>query len=512
MKCCLLPCVLLLACTPEKEVVQAVSQPPTVDPIRESAARVDAALMHDYELALTHMRKANFQPLLLRADDTTFLRRACIDLAGRLPRPDEVRAFLADQSAEKRAKLTDALTRETGGAEVRFRMLAEAFRVTDDDAETISWLRQAAVDDRPYAEIIIGMIGEGRVSRRDGDDAMRTGVETAYSVLGEDIRCAMCHDHPFNYHTQMETYEFAACFAGKGVIRLPQDYKYPRAKPGDVVQPALLRVDEAWKPHMQEGVDKLMQVSTWLTTEESSKRFALVAVMRTWSGLFGMPEQIINSTVGGADDEPSWKETRRNCFNRSQRTAAPWIDININRPGDFSQTPKVLIEEFLRCGGRIGEFQRILARTNAYQHAGINYNTDWRDCQLAPAPHIRRLPSEVIWKTLTEETDIQLPQIPPPGHPLRMLGRGTREWTDESVTPLSHELARFIINSPELESAVASEPTDSSVEDLFLSILGRYPNGIEKAIAVQHQNESPQTAAHDIAWALLNTTEFIFRP
>lgn len=505
MKRCLPLCVLLMACTPEKKMA---------DPIQDASARVDVALMHDYELVKEQREKwkntPNLPGLPELADDSTFLRRACIDLAGRLPRPDEVRAFLANTSSDKRAKLTDALVRELGAAEVRFRMLAEAFRVKDD-AEVIGWLRQATEEDRPYAEVIEYMIGGGRMLQRDGGNAMRTSVETTYSLLGEDIHCAMCHDHAFNNHTQQECYEFAACFAEKNAVRLPNDYKYRYGKPGDVVQPAVLKLS-GYRPYLNDE-DKLTQVAKWIVQGEDGRRFAMVASLRIWNSLFGMPGQALNRTVGGVDDAPSWHELQldpkpdqspRSCSTLPPRGSATWIDLGINTSGDFSQAPKVLIEEFIRCGGRIGEFQRILARTDSYQRAGIDYNLQWMDCYLAPAPHIRRLPSEVIWKVVSGEFDAQIAQVPPVGHPLRMLGRGTREWTDESLTPISHELVRFMMNDKLVEKATARR---GDTNNLFLELLGREPSTAEQA-AISHHAATDQ----DVAWALLNTTEFMFRP
>lgn len=498
---------------------------PRMSPIQQGAARLDAALIHDYELIKEQRQKwknsPSLPPLPEWANDSTFLRRACIDLAGRLPRPDEARTFLEDSSPEKRAKLTEALVREPGAAEVRFRILAEAFRVKDDDP-AIGWLRQAAAEDRPYAEIITHMIGGGQMLKRDQGNALRTSVETAFALLGEDFYCALCHYHPFNDHTQRECYSFAACFAENETVHLPSDYLYRDGQPGDVVEPALPRLHRGYTPNISRNstpdafrtnLTVLQQVARWLTEDEESRRFALVASLRIWNSLFGMPGQMVDHTLGGVEDAPPWHGIHRkpilhqasnDCFSSSPRGSPTWVGLEINSPADFTQSIKVLIEEFLRCGGRLGEFQQLLACTAAYQRNGIDYNLSWNGTYLTPAPQIRRLPSEVIWKTVSGEFDLQLPQVPPPGHSLRMLGRGTREWTDESLTPISHELVRWMMNDQLVALRTAKA---ENAEDSFLELLGRKPTS-EEQIAISHHAAAEQ----DVTWALLNTAEFMFRP
>lgn len=513
MKRCLPTLVLLFAaCTPEKAEPPA---PPTpTGPHPQAAARLDSALMHDYELLQWQHQEWQrpTPPLPPRAEDATFLRRACIDLAGRLPHADEARRFLADRAADKRARLTDALTREPGAAEVRYRMLAETFRVRDD-AEVIAWLRQAAAEDRPYADIITHMIGGGKMSQRDDRDAMRTSVETAYSLLGQDVYCAMCHDHPFHQYTQRECYSFAACFAGKGKMKLPADYLYRDGKPGEVVPANTLRLPQGNWMTLTDDESGPAQVARWMVQQENSKRYAVVAALRAWSALFGMPGGMANHTLGGMEETPPWHGTHHkpdihqhsnDCFSISPRGRPTWVDKPWNTPSDFSQASKLLVEEFLRCNGRLGEFQRILARTDAYSRASHEPGYAWDVCYLVPSPQVRRLPSEVIWKVCSGQTDDQLPEIPPQDHPLRMLGRGTREWTDESLAPISHALARFMIAQT---GSVAGPAGDSSAEDLFLTLLGRQPGETERAAIVRHAASS-----QDVAWALLNTAEFMFRP
>ncbi len=471
------------------------------EPIQQAAGRVDAALLQDF----AKVQKQNALQLPPMASDAAFLRRACIDLAGRLPKADEVRAFLADTSAGKREKLTDALVKEPSAAEARFRMLAEAFRVKEDDAVSAS-LRQAAADDLPYEQIVAHMIGGGHLFRRDAGDALRTGVETAFSLLGESLHCAMCHDHAFNDHTQKECYEFAACFAAKDQMRLPMDFRYRGGKPGEVVKPRLLQLEKA-------GAARGHDLMKWLTVA-NSERFATVAALRVWSSLFGLPYLGVDKTLGGIDEAAPWHEVAsgwRGCFTPPSQDRSSWIGFDFKAAPSHHLAPLQLAEEFRRCGGRIGAFQSMLARTQAYGRESLS--TPWYGSYLPPAPLLRRLPAEVIWDALATRltgmaTSEQLPQVPPAEHPLRMLGRGTREWTDESCTPLSHELARFMMNG-ELVAEVVEQAGDSQA--LFMELLGRKPTTQELTIIWRHATQAPATADRDVAWAVLNTREFLFR-
>src|SRR5262245_17408488 len=65
------------------------------------AGRIDGHLERAWKAAKVEPAPA--------ADDAEFLRRAYLDLTGRIPRPSDVHQFLADGSAGRRQKLIDRL-------------------------------------------------------------------------------------------------------------------------------------------------------------------------------------------------------------------------------------------------------------------------------------------------------------------------------------------------------------------------------------------------------------------
>lgn len=525
------------------------AEPLSEPELQAAASRIDSALMK--------VREEEQDPapaLPPMAGDLVFLRRACIDLAGRLPAPEEIRQFLPDKAAAKRAHLVDRLLAEPGANEVRFRSLAEALRIKDvigeqSQAPFIHWLRQEMAKDTPYDRLIATMLrsgGSGTLAadpaagmlQRDAGDMLHTSSELARAFLGADLHCAHCHNHPFAGFTQKQSYEFAACFVPQGAppLTLPRHYYYRDGKPGQVIKPRFLPLEQlkaddprsAFQATPHPRSRRRDQLALWFTGP-SNKRFSEMAALRFWYSLFGLMPGMVTHIEGSADKE-TWQDviSRRGCDippSWNLLTQSGFFDPSKNRDAIILQT---LGEEFIRIGYRQRELLRILARTEAYQREAT-ISPDHLGFRLAASPRLRRLPPHVTWdawaRWLPEEEQAQsgtaLPQVPAPNHPLRLLGQGTREWSDETVPVISHGLTRFMMSSPFIEKvaasfslAVASEAKDPSlqIQDLFLSTLGRFPDARETSASMAHLTAHPHTGRQDIAWALLNTSEFMFAP
>src|SRR5207253_11488278 len=123
------------------------------------------------------LKRLNIPPSEL-ADDATFLRRAMLDVTGTLPTADEVRAFLADKSPDKRARKIDELLNRPGYASVWTLKFCDLLKASDygvyadgisqeqDAPRFMQWVRARLEENLPYDQfaerILTATSREGR--------------------------------------------------------------------------------------------------------------------------------------------------------------------------------------------------------------------------------------------------------------------------------------------------------------------------------------------------------------
>ncbi len=210
------------------------------------------------------LRRLNILPSDL-SGDAEFLRRLIIDAVGRLPTPEEVRAFLADARPDKRRREIDRLLADPLHAALWATRFCD---VTACDVDVMDgppelrakrarmwhdWFRKRVAENVPYDQIVRGVLTatsrEGREVERwiaqevALDQAARKGFSSSYAdrpsldlfwrrLMGEDffpveqmaeltataflgvrMECAQCHKHPFDRWTQEDYRAYANVFA-----------------------------------------------------------------------------------------------------------------------------------------------------------------------------------------------------------------------------------------------------------------------------------------------------------
>jgi hypothetical protein len=189
------------------------------------AARID-------ELLTKHWQAHGIKPAA-PADDASFLRRATLDLAGRIPTREEALAFAQDHATDRRAR---ALRRLMEGPEYALAL----GRALDDglqgkyagDPEFLEYLRASVARHRPwdvmFREMMLGPWDtpeQKRASRflsRRQRDLDELTTDTARVFFGVNVSCARCHDHPLvadwkqDHYYGMESFFVRTSEAAKG--------------------------------------------------------------------------------------------------------------------------------------------------------------------------------------------------------------------------------------------------------------------------------------------------------
>lgn len=477
------------------------------------------ATLIDERLA-AEWKKVGAKPAPL-VDDATFLRRASLDLIGRIPTAAEVRDFLADNSADKRAKLVARLV-ESGG---HTRHLATFWRRTwvpqadtpefarlADEFE--AWVSARLQENTPYDRVVSELLTlpEGRSVRGPVSPAgffaaseskpENLAANATRAFLGVNLDCAQCHDHPFARWTRDQFWQTAAFFApptkGQDGRAIPPELTIPNTKKS--LAPELLDgTPPKWPEALASDTGRKL-LASWLTGKDNPY-FARNAVNRLWAHLYG------TALVEPLDD----------------------LSGDSGNTGYHAELLKQLAAEFADSGFDLKYLTRALVSTKAYQLAAVVREEQPSDPRLFARMPVRGLTGEQLYDSLrtaagrpTERADTGR------GLGLEARKRFASQFhvertvsAERSITQalsmmngrLTNDLADPAKN-PTL-GGVASAPfldTKGRIETLFLAVLGRAPTAKELKTMTAHVEGTAETererALGDVFWALVNSTEF----
>jgi hypothetical protein len=169
------------------------------------------------------------------ADDGAFFRRACLDLTGKLPAPEEVRAFVADRHADKRARLIDRLLAGEAYAVNWGRYWRDVITYYTPASGNYlrwqlfsDWLVDQFRRNRPWDQVVTAMVTAEGVNDEVAPvnyltaqfgNPVEIASTTSRVFLGVQIQCAQCHDAKTEPWKREQFHQLVAFFGRAKIIQ-----------------------------------------------------------------------------------------------------------------------------------------------------------------------------------------------------------------------------------------------------------------------------------------------------
>lgn len=196
--------------------------------LQEAAAKIDA-------LVEKNLKAQNLKPNA-PIDDATFLRRAYLDIAGRIPTIEEAETFKGSTYEGKRERLIEDLLQSDAHVSHAYNFWADILRINSGlgtgaqqaEAAYQIWVKEAIRKNMPYDQMVRELVAargyiwdNGAVGyyQRDRGMPLDNMSNTVRVFLGVRLECAQCHNHPFDKWTQMDYFKMAAFSYGMDANR-----------------------------------------------------------------------------------------------------------------------------------------------------------------------------------------------------------------------------------------------------------------------------------------------------
>jgi len=462
--------------------------------------------------------------------DEEFLRRATIDITGLLPTVAEHDRFLADPDPAKRAKLIDALLERPEFADIWVMKWAELLQIRSGGEVSYksalvyyNWLRDQVLQNLPVNELVRQLVSSNGGTFENPasgfyqfeTEPLKLAEDTAQAFLGVQIKCAQCHNHPFDRWTMNDYRGFVAFFTqvARKKGEDPRETIVFDRHGGDSVNPVTNRVVPpkflgGAAPETGNGIDRRKLLADWMADPNNpwfAKHFANIV----WAQFFGrgIIEPVDDVRVSNPPANPEL------------------LDALASHLADYKYDFRRLIRDI--C----------LSRT--YQTSSQANATNAQDARNFSHSAVRRMRAEVLLDCISQATGtkdkfhglplgahaVQIADGTTNDYFLRTFGRTTRETPCSCGVSMEPNLSQalHLINGSTVQDKIASgaivlKMIDAKQDDktiltaLYLRTLGRSPTADELSTLTPLLTNpaNRQKTLEDIFWALLNSKEFMF--
>lgn len=470
-------------------------------------------------------------------DDATFIRRATIDIAGRLPTREEAEAFIKNPSPDKRDVLVDRLVDSAGYADNfanKWALVLRNKRRNNNDIPYTyrfhRWIRQALAENMPYDQFVRSVLtATGDVEShppvawyREVKTPSLQMEDTAQLFLGLRLGCARCHHHPFERWSQQDYYGFEAFFTQTALKSSPNspvpnqaDMVYLKGtapssrnpRTNQTVKPTGLGGEPLDIPAWEDARHHLVD---WMT-EKDNPFFARALVNRYWKHFLGR---------GIVDPED---------------------DLRVTNPASNPELLDALAKHFYESHFDLKDLVRTICKSSVYQLSSEPTDDNRNDVQNFSSFYPRRMKAEVLFDAVNSvagstagfggvpqgTTALQLPDNGFTNYFLQVFGKPQAESACECERSAEANLAQSLhmLNSSDLQRRIQDgrglaaqlskdeEKTDEQkAEVVYLRALSRPPTAQELEVVGRFVRESKDAkrAWEDVVWAIINAKEFQF--
>lgn len=480
------------------------------------------------------------QPVAEPADDAEFLRRISLDLTGRIPNVVEVRAFLADTAADKRAKQIERLLASDAYAN----RMADLLHVMlmerrGDNADWLAYLRESCRQNKPWNQLVREMIAPDAdseatrasaffISKRlehygqNAIDYPGLTRDVSRMFLGMDLQCAQCHDHLFiKDYKQVDFQGLHTVFLNTSLRNdtsfpaISQNVMTKKIEFQSVFDPTRKSIGPRVPGRDEIAIPEFAKGEEYLVPPDKKTKYP---GRPKFSPLEALAEQMV------ARDNPQFARNAANrfWFVMMGRGLVHPLDLHHgDNPPSHPELLDLLAQELVEHNFDLKWFLRELAMTRTYQRSGV-----------LPSEAIEPRPERfavALEKPLSAEQLLASVSRAIGSEPTDALkGKFVKAFANPPMEPEgefapSLKSALFLMNDAELLALL--EPRGENLvarlqalgtaaeiaEELYIAVLSRRPTADEVAEVTEQlrrAGENKTCALKQLAWALLASTEF----